>query len=290
MFGLLNISKPAGWTSRDIVNRVEKLARPHKVGHAGTLDPLATGVLVVCIGQATRLIEYVQQQSKRYRGTFLLGRESDTEDISGEVCELTNPPQPTQAELEAVLPRFIGRISQRPPAFSALRIHGQRAYTLARKGRTFELAEREIDIHEIQFVRYNYPELVLDIHCGSGTYVRSLGRDIAIALGTNAVMSELSRRAIGEFRLAEAVEFADLSCDKIAQSLLSPLLAVAHLPQMLVDDAEVLRLVQGKPLLRPDITTAGETVAIDSSGRFIALVHRVADGQLRSTRVFPPEL
>src|SRR5437868_5550844 len=134
MFALLNVNKPAGITSRDVVNRLQRLVRPAKVGHAGTLDPLATGVLVVCLGQATRLIEYVQQMPKTYHGTFLLGRESDTEDIEGDVKELPNAPRPSRAEIDAALPQFVGRIEQRPPAYSALKVGGERAYDKARRG------------------------------------------------------------------------------------------------------------------------------------------------------------
>src|SRR3954462_2976034 len=127
MIGLLNLNKPPGCTSRDVVNRVQKLVRPEKVGHAGTLDPLATGVLVVAIGGATRLVEYIQQQPKRYLATFLLGRESDTEDVEGKVVELGQPPIPPPHEIATALPRFTGEIDQVPPAFSALKVAGQRA-------------------------------------------------------------------------------------------------------------------------------------------------------------------
>ena len=134
LFGLLNVNKPAGVTSRDVVNRVQRLVRPERVGHAGTLDPLATGVLVVCLGPATRLVEYLQRLRKRYRAAFLLGRTSDTEDIEGQVVELAAPPRPTPAQIAAVLPRFLGQIEQVPPAFSALKLAGRRAYELARAG------------------------------------------------------------------------------------------------------------------------------------------------------------
>jgi len=135
MFGILNINKPPGWTSRDAVNRVQRLVRPHKVGHAGTLDPLATGVLVVCLGRATRLIPYIQQMPKAYQATFLLGRTSASDDIETEVTELTNNHVPSLAEIEFALPQFVGRIDQVPPAYSAVKIAGQRAYALARRAK-----------------------------------------------------------------------------------------------------------------------------------------------------------
>src|SRR3954463_11650952 len=134
MFGFLNIDKPAGMTSRDVVNQVQRALRPLKVGHAGTLDPLATGVLVIAVGQATRLVQYVQRLPKTYRGTFLLGRRSDTEDVDGQVVELIDAPTPSLPALESAAQQFIGTIQQRPPAYSALKIAGQRAYELARRG------------------------------------------------------------------------------------------------------------------------------------------------------------
>src|SRR5690606_6420881 len=139
-FGLLNINKPVGQTSRWVVDRVQRLVRPAKAGHAGTLDPLASGVLVVCVGQATRLIDHVQQMPKRYRAEFLLGRTSDTEDTQGEVVELVDPPIPTHDAIIAAASQFVGEIMQRPPAYSALKVDGKRAYALARKGQAVELA------------------------------------------------------------------------------------------------------------------------------------------------------
>lgn len=171
--------------------------RPVKVGHAGTLDPLATGVLVVCLGPATRLIQYVQQLPKRYTGTFLLGRRSASDDIEEEIVELQNVAVPTIDEVLAVLPRFTGTIQQRPPIYSAIKVKGQRAYDLARAGQDLQLDARPVVIHDLRVVRYEYPELVLDIGCGSGTYIRSLGRDIAESLATAP-----SCRRWNELRLA----------------------------------------------------------------------------------------
>src|SRR4051794_5854504 len=159
MFGLLNIDKPAGLTSRDVVNVVQRLVRPHKVGHAGTLDPLATGVLIVALGPATRLVEYVQRMAKTYQATFLLGRTSDTEDVEGTVMELDRAPIPNAHEIDAALPAFVGTIQQTPPAYSALKVAGRRAYQMARRGEAVELAARPVEIHGIEVIRYDYPEL-----------------------------------------------------------------------------------------------------------------------------------
>jgi tRNA pseudouridine55 synthase len=288
MFGFLNIDKPAGWTSRDVVNRVQKLVRPAKAGHAGTLDPLATGVLVVGVGQATRLVEYVQRQRKEYRGTFLLGKESDTEDVEGDVRERIDAIEPSRSELESVLPQFIGQIEQRPPAYSALKIKGQRAYALARQGQDVALAPRAIEVHSIELVDYTYPQLTLDITCGSGTYIRSLGRDIAAALGTVAVMSALVRTAIGVFHLTDSVALDDLTADNVAAHLLPARLAVPELPALVVNEQEIGRLRQGKRLHRTSHVGASEFAALDGAGSLIALVTPAGDNEFQSVRVFNP--
>ncbi len=287
MFGLLNIHKPSGSTSRDVVNRVQRLVRGVKVGHAGTLDPLATGVLVVALGPATRLVEYVQRMPKTYVGTFLLGRSSDTEDIEGNVVELPDPPQPTRLEIEAALPAFVGTIQQLPPAFSALKVHGQRAYALARRGEQVELQARPIAIHRLSVVRYEYPELELDVCCGSGTYIRSLGRDLARSLGTAAVMSALVRTAIGEFRLADALELDSLTPAACESNLLPPRLAVAQLPAARLSDDEVRRLANGLAISNRWGMEDAEIAALDGQGRLVAILVPRTHGELGPVRNFP---
>ena len=222
-FGILNVDKPAGLTSRDVVNRIEGLVRNVKCGHAGTLDPLATGVLVVCVGPATRLIQYVQRLPKQYRAVFQLGRKSVTDDVEGDVELVAGAPEPTRVQIEAALPQFLGDVEQRPPAHSAIKVDGQRSYERARRGEEFELPARTITIHRLEILRYEYPELELAIECGSGTYVRSLGRDLAAALGTAAVMSALVRTAIGDFRLEDAVALDALTNSTLAEHLQPPI-------------------------------------------------------------------
>lgn len=284
--GILNLHKPSGITSRQAVDRVKRWVKPAKVGHAGTLDPLASGVLVVCVGAATRLIEYVQAMPKRYTGTFLLGRESDTEDIEGDVRLLDAPPLPTEAEVRAAASELIGEIEQRPPAYSALKVGGRRAYDLARAGQPVELAPRPVTIHSLAVTRYEYPELVLDVRCGSGTYIRSLGRDLARALGTGAVMSALTRTEIGPFRLADACLPDELDAEQIAARLLPPLAALASLPVMHVSDEDLRRLRQGLPITRVEALATGEAAAVDRGGQLAAIIVARDDGQWRPVRNF----
>lgn len=279
MFGLLNVHKPSGITSRDVVNRVQRLVRPVKAGHAGTLDPLATGVLVVCLGPATRLVEYVQQMPKTYRGTFLLGRHSTTEDIEGEVTLLEDPPRPSLGELQSAAAELTGPIWQRPPAYSALRVGGRRAYQLARAGHEVELEPREITVHRLEIVRYDYPKLELELQCSSGTYVRSLGRDLAERVGTAAAMSALARTAIGGFMLPGAIDHDSLTAESIQASLLDPVLAVAGLPRKELSAAELFCVERGQPLVTTDHDPA-ECAALTAAGALAAVLERRDRGYL----------
>jgi tRNA pseudouridine55 synthase len=288
--GLLNMNKPSGVTSRWVVDQVQRLARPKKVGHAGTLDPLASGVLVVCVGAATRLIEYVQQMRKSYTATFLLGRHSPTEDVEGAVTLLENPPIPSLAQIVAEARALTGTILQRPPDFSALKVEGRRAYDLARRGQSVALEPRNVEVYAIDVECYAYPELRLRIDCGSGTYVRSLGRDLAEKMGTASVMSALVRTAIGNFRLADAVAPKDLTPDSWTQCLLSPSRAVETLSQVRLSEAEVLKVRLGQTIARPDLLAAsGEIAALAPEGDLVAILTPRSPGMLRPLRVMPFE-
>ncbi len=279
MHGVLNIDKPAGCTSRDVVDHVQRLVRPAKVGHAGTLDPLATGVLVVCVGQAARLIEYVQRLPKSYRAEFLLGRSSDTEDVEGQVVELACPTVPTRDQIVAAAGRFVGEIQQRPPRYSALKVAGRRAYDLARAGQQVELAPRTVVVYQLAVRQYEYPRLVLDVTCGSGTYVRSLGRDLAEALGTAAVMAALRRTAIGSFRVEDAVPPDALTRDTLPQHLLPLQRAVEALPTLQLEADALRRLRHGQrvevpPHVPPRGAGGDPWAVLDSAGRLQAIVQR----------------
>lgn len=287
MFGFLNVNKPANQTSRDVVNRIQRMVRPHKVGHAGTLDPLATGVLLVAIGRATRLVEYAQRMPKRYLSQFRLGYESDTEDVEGDVRELANPPRPGTEQVEAVLPRFTGEIEQVPPAYSALKVRGRRAYELARQGQQVELKPRPIVIHQIRVMAYHYPVLELDIRCGSGTYIRSLGRDIARSLGTEAIMSALQRTAIGDFSVGSAVELDDLTAKSLPEHLRPATAAVAALPSIRVSEAETNELLSGRRIDNHFEVTGVEIAAIDPHGDLVSILAAETSGALRPLRNFP---
>lgn len=262
-------------TSRSVVNKVCACApRKTKVGHCGTLDPLATGVLIVCVGPATRLIQFGQFAEKRYEGTFRFGLTSDTEDIDGNVEEIEGPTL-TAADVENVLAEFTGTIDQLPPKFSALRVKGKRAYELARKGEEVQLEPRPIQIHDIKLTDFSWPDFRLSIRCGSGTYVRSLGRDIAIQLGTHAVMTELTRTGIGAQNLDDAIEMDSISRDSIQQQFLPGQCLIGDMPRTVIEDEEIISLSDGQPVERKypgGAVAQGEIAGIDRQNRLIAIL------------------
>jgi len=288
--GLLNLNKPPGMTSRRVVDLLGRLVGKAKLGHAGTLDPLASGVLVVCVGAATRLIEYVQRMPKCYTGTFLLGCTSPTDDVDGQVTELESPPIPTLEEIVQAAGRFKGRILQRPPAFSAIKVGGRRAYELARRGQLVQLKPRPVTVERLEVRAYEYPELTLEVGCGRGTYVRSLGRDLAESLGTAAVMSALLRTAVGGFCIAESADPRQLTGENWRDYLLPPVHAVESLPRIELSAEEILPIRHGRTIPRQSSQPDGqEFAAVDMAGRLVAILTCPAAGLLRPLRNLPPE-
>ena len=290
MFGLLNINKPVGPTSHDIVARVRKLIgrKKVKVGHAGTLDPFADGVLVVCLGPATRLADYVQQQTKGYRAGITLGAVSDTHDIQGEITENPDATPVDIDDVTSVLETFVGQIDQVPPAHSAVHVDGRRAYDLARAGHELDLPARQVNVYQIALAAFEYPNLTIDVSCGSGTYIRSLARDIGDKLGMGAYCSSLTRTAIGKFDIANAIHPDDVDP---AGDLINPLAALDALTRIAVDPADRNRLAMGKTVTlstSPQDPTP-EIAVTDLSGQLLAIAKLIdtPDGQLlKPSKVF----
>lgn len=281
MDGFLCVDKPKDLTSRQVVNHVQRLVKPLKVGHAGTLDPMATGVLVVALGRATRLVPYVQQMTKHYEGEFLLGMTSDTEDVTGEVITTNVASPPSLARVESVCKAFVGEQLQRPPIYSALKVAGRRSYELARKQVDVQHRARPVRIHDIEIVRYAFPELGLRVVCGSGTYIRSLGRDIGERLDCGAVMSQLRRTAIGEFSLGRSVTLTQLDDVPALQRFLCPAAeGVRDLPQVQLDPREVASIRHGGKLV-VDGNEAVEIAALDDQSRLVAVLSRTREGDYR---------
>lgn len=205
MAGLLVVDKPLGWTSTEVVRRVKRAAGGTKTGHAGTLDPLATGVVVCCLGRATQQVERIMGLTKVYEAEIDFTAFTTTDDLEGERTEVNAADEPDEAELRAVLAGFVGQVEQVPPVYSALQVGGKRAYDLARAGKAVELAARVVRIDEVELLDYHWPKAKVRVTCGRGTYIRSLARDIGKALGTGGHLSGLRRLGVGPFTVEIAV-------------------------------------------------------------------------------------
>jgi len=286
MFGFLCVNKPAGPTSHDVVAAVRRrLGRGVKVGHAGTLDPFAEGVLVLCVGPATRLASYVQARPKRYRAVVRLGATSTTDDPEGQITPVEGAAPPIAANVREAAGRFVGKIQQVPPAHSAVHVAGRRAYKLAREGKAPDLPPRTVDVHAVDVLRYAWPHVELDVRCGTGTYIRALARDLGAALKTGGYCEALTRTAVGEFRIEDAVAPDDLDP---ARHLLPASLAVAHLPHVTATAEQAERLGHGKRLTVPEPMASAEVAVLDRTGRLLALAEPRDDGRtLQPKRVFP---
>lgn len=203
--GLLVVDKPLGWSSMDVVRRVRRAAAGARTGHAGTLDPLATGVVVCCLGQATRCVDQIMGLTKFYEGEVDLSAFTTTDDREGDRCEVAVAESPDEAALRDALPCFVGRIEQVPPAFSAVHVRGRRAYKMARRGEKVELSARTVRVDAIELLRFAWPLATLRITCGRGTYIRSIARDLGRNLGTGGHLAALRRTAVGPYDLSIAV-------------------------------------------------------------------------------------
>lgn len=210
--GLIIINKPYGWPSMKVIRKIKKLTGVKKVGHAGTLDPLATGVLPVCIGREfTKKISELMNLKKEYIAEINLSAFSETDDSEGEIIPVEVKKSPAEKEIKKILESFLGIQTQIPPKYSAVRIEGKRAYKLAREKKIFELKAKEVTFHEIKLINFNWPNLKIKIVCSKGTYIRSLARDIGKKLGTGGYISNLLRTAVGKYKLEDAFDAETLS-------------------------------------------------------------------------------
>ncbi len=275
--GLLVIDKPPGITSRAALDRAAAWFPPDtRVGHAGTLDPLASGVLVLCLGKATRLVEFVQDLPKTYRARLLLGARSDTDDAAGVCVPVPDARVPDLSEISKALHGFEGKIQQVPPRYSAARHQGKRAYKLARKQHEFELAPRFVTVQQIAIETYAYPHLDLVIDCGKGTYIRSLARDLGECLGCGGLIAALRRTRIGTFDEATALKL-DAKASSARERLLPLSAAVAHLPRLELPEPLVSRLCQGQRLAQTDIPnfqpeSVSDLAVFDFAGELAVIV------------------
>lgn len=284
LHGFLVIDKPRGISSRHAVDRVQKaLPKGTRIGHTGTLDPLASGVLVLALNQATRLTEYVQQQTKEYRAGVRFGATSATDDAEGPIAVASDAVLPSREQLDAALARFVGTIEQTPPAFSAAHVDGQRAYRIARKGKSVDLKPKPVRIDRIELLSYAPPAAELSVVCGKGTYIRSLARDLGGELGCGAYLTSLQRTRVGAFHLDDA-----LPCDATADALLQRLRplgeAMTAVRRLTLTDDEIRRLAMGQTVATAE--TGEDQIAIfNPAGEFQALA-TIENGRLRPMKVF----
>ena len=293
--GWLVFDKPQGMTSTQAVSKVRYLYGAQKAGHAGTLDPLATGVLPIAFGEATKTVPFAVDGDKQYRFTVCFGTATDTDDAEGTIVARSEV-RPTRAEIEAALPRFTGEISQVPPRYSALKVDGARAYDLAREEQDFELAARPALIESLKLIAMPDPDhCVIEARCGKGTYVRALARDLGEALGSRAHVTELRRTRVGPFNEEAAISLAKL--EELGHSaagrdalfsVLKPVeTALDDIPALAISGQDAARLKRGQPVLLRgrDAPILNGPVYATSRGSLVA-VGEVSQGELRPTRVF----
>ena len=276
MNGLLVIDKPGGITSRDVVNRVQKwFPRKTKIGHTGTLDPLATGVLVVCIGAATRLAHFVQAMGKSYASRVRLGATSSTDDADGEVAADFSGTPPSRERIDAALASFVGDIAQVPPAVSALKVDGRRAHSLARQGVDVAFAARPVRVDAARIVGYGWPFLDIEIDCGKGTYIRSIARDLGATLGCGGMVQTLRRTRIGPFDAGQGVGI-DATPESALARLMPMATAIAGMPEVCFTAEQVARLRTGQSISTASggsaaVAEDGDVAVIDPAGELVAI-------------------
>lgn len=272
--GLLNLDKPADWTAHDVVARVRRLTGVRQVGHTGTLDPMATGVMVVCLGSATRLAEYVTGLPKVYLAEITLGVATDTYDATGRPTAERPVPPLTAAEVTKAMQLFTGAIWQRPPIYSALKQRGEALHKRARRGEAVEVQPRSVTVYEFALLAFDGRVLQARVACGAGTYVRSLAHDLGEVLGCGAHLSALRRLAVGSFRVEEAVTLEQLAeaAGRWSTYLLPADRAVAHLPSVVLTPRDAQRLLHGQAVPAAAGSTAPLARAYDADGRLLAVV------------------
>jgi len=288
--GWINLDKPLDMTSTQAVGKVKKILGMKKVGHAGTLDPLATGILPIAVGEATKTVQFLQNRDKGYEFTIQWGEARDTDDMEGKVIA-TSDVIPAKDDIIAALPIFIGDIQQIPPKYSAIKINGDRAYDLAREGVEFEIQSRQVTVHSLQLIETTDTTASFTMTCGKGTYVRSLARDLAVTLGTFGFITSLRRTFVGGFTETHAISFDKLAeiVDKegAQDALLGLRLALDDIPALPLSDQEASRLRNGQKIIfsaKPDLdrlnshginplTAKGDIVlAVNDNGKPLGLV------------------
>ncbi|MBN66760.1 MAG: tRNA pseudouridine(55) synthase TruB [Rickettsiales bacterium] len=280
LHGWLNIDKPYEMGSTDVVRQIKKMLRPVKVGHAGTLDPLASGILPIALGEATKTIPFMQDAGKTYQFVVKWGEATTTDDAEGEVCERSDI-RPGKQAIEEALPAFTGVIQQIPPAYSAIKVNGKRAYDMARAGETVELQARSVHVNSFRLLSCEADEARFEVECGKGTYIRSLARDVAQKLGTCGHVTFLRRVRVGKFTEKTAISLdlleqimhsaATSEPEGLEEVVLSPATALDDIPAIVVDEAGSRRIRHGQTLTTHKPLKYGQSVALMWDGKLLAI-------------------
>jgi tRNA pseudouridine55 synthase len=278
--GIINVNKPAGITSMDVIRRIKRVSVQKRIGHGGTLDPMATGVIPICLGQATRVMEYIVSGTKQYKAQITLGVETTTYDRLGEIVQTKRVKRITHDSLVNTTNRFVGEIEQVPPMFSALKHRGKRLYELARKGITIERESRKVKISNISILKWNPPHLSVEITCGKGFYVRSFAHDLGQSLGCGGHLSELVRTKNGALTIQDAIPLVEVEkrlATNDLKGILRPLdFAIEHIPATVVDSKTEDMILNGKAVPNNICvfdTNAGDKYRVYSSdGTFLAIM------------------
>jgi tRNA pseudouridine55 synthase len=273
--GFINLNKDWGWTSHDCVAKIRGLLKTKKVGHGGTLDPAATGVLPIAVGKATRLLQFLPE-NKVYRATIRFGLVTDTDDLQGQILETKPTTELNLGQIEGILPEFIGKIAQIPPIYSAIQQEGKRLYDLARQGKTVEVPSRMVEVHAIKVLGWQvaeFPELALEIACGGGTYIRSIARDLGSKLGVGGTLAALERQESCGMVLGDSISIEALSRRIQADNLtlISVDQVLVHLPSVMLVATEAGRWCQGQSV------TVSETANSTKEGAFIRVYRENGD-------------
>ena len=283
--GFLGIDKPAGWTSQDVVSWVRKHFGIKKAGHTGTLDPMATGVLLLCLGSYTRLSSYITDSDKQYRAVVRLGMTTDSLDADGVVASRSGDIPTDYAQVNAAVAEFRGAIAQVPPMYSAIRMGGRRLYELARRGVEIDRPARNICIHKLDIAVYTPPLLHLNVHCSKGTYIRSLADDIGKRLGCGAHLSTLRRTAVGCVELGQCVSIYELEREEcIADVLLNPRAVLSNLSSVCLTEAQQGRFSNGNSVTGILLDVQDIVIVQNSRGTLLGLGH-IVEGVLKPIRV-----
>lgn len=304
MEGILAVWKPEGWTSHDVVAKARRLLKMKRIGHTGTLDPMVTGVLPLCLGRSTRVVEYIQERPKAYEAVLRLGIATDTEDLTGTVIDKQPVGTLTREQIEQVLNRFVGEIEQVPPMFSAVKVDGKRLYELAREGKTVERKSRKVTIHRIELLEANLeseePEFTFSVVCSKGTYIRTLCVDIGKALGLPAAMAKLTRTMSGGITAEGCLTLEQIEkhmeAGDLEQHLIPADEAISHMPRAIVKPEKVEQAKRGQKIrlwaVTPDqgIMAGDELVRLyepGEKGSFVGIYQVDSEAsQLKPVKVF----